>query len=435
MNRSREAPDVVIVGGGAIGTATAFEVAQAGGRVLLLEAGPRLADGCSYGNAGLIRVSHSSPLATPTALRNGLRWMLRRDSPFYLRPRPRVLPWLLRFASACTEERVRRSSRIIRRLSTHGRDLHAAYARDGLDTGFEPTGVLDLCVAPEALERATRQAARDREDGLRNSLLDVPAVKALVPTAPDDIAGGILYPDDAHCNPFRFVQAVGEAATRAGVDVRPGARVTELRAEHGRVAALQAGGNTIHPGVVVIAAGAWSPGLLRRLGIALPVEAGKGYHLDLAGMDVDPRVPVMMEEFRVIATPLHDTLRFAGTLELSGLDLAIDPIRVEAIFRAAARMFRHVARSRVVETWAGLRPCSPDGLPIIGSPSGWDNLILATGHGMSGLQLAPITGRLVRQLVMKEAPTLDLAPLSPDRFRRWPGHSPARTAVEPSTAS
>jgi D-amino-acid dehydrogenase len=168
----------------------------------------------------------------------------------------------------------------------------------------------------------------------------------------------------------------------------------------------------------VLAAGAWTTGLAAQLGVFLPQEGGKGYHLDLAAVESDPRIPISMDEAHVIATPLPGRLRLSGTLELAGLDTSISRVRVDAIRRAAGRLLAIDDEREEVDVWAGLRPCTPDGLPVIGRPFGVEPLVLATGHARKGLSLSPITGRLVAELVAGEPPSLDLGPLSPDRFRR-----------------
>jgi D-amino-acid dehydrogenase len=150
--------------------------------------------------------------------------------------------------------------------------------------------------------------------------------------------------------------------------------------------------------------------------VPLPVEGGKGYHVDLEPGPGDPRIPLWFQETRVIATPLRGRLRLAGTLELAGLDLSVDPRRVNAVLRAGRRGVTGLDGRTVVEVWRGLRPCSPDGVPIVGRSQRVENLILATGHGMMGLTLAPITARLVGEIVSGEPPSVDLEPLSPDRF-------------------
>jgi D-amino-acid dehydrogenase len=168
---------------------------------------------------------------------------------------------------------------------------------------------------------------------------------------------------------------------------------------------------------VVLAAGVWSGGLTRDLGLRLPLEGGKGYHVDVESRPGDPELPVWLHESRVVITPLDGRLRLAGTLELTGTDRGVDARRVDAIIAAARRAMPHFGSRRTLDVWRGLRPCTPDGLPVIGRAPDLDNAILATGHGMWGLQLAPITARLVAAVVGGEQAAHDLRPLRPERFQ------------------
>jgi D-amino-acid dehydrogenase len=380
--------DVAVVGGGAIGVCCALELARRGASVTLYERGPALASGCSAGNAGLICPSHSTPIANPASLRNGLRWMWKRDSPFYLRPRPAVLPWLARFALASRHPEA--AAAAIRELSVASLELHAGLGKE-LETSFERTGTLNVYETHEGLEAEARAAARS---GLPFEVFDTDGTRALEPALIGPVVGSVRYPQEGRVDPRRFVEAVGRAAVEAGAEIRTGARVGSL--------------DEVDAETVVVAAGAWS----RQL-VELPLEGGKGYHVDYARSDEDPRIPAWVQETWTIATPLPDRLRLSGTLELAGLDLSIAQSRVEKIREGGERWFRRLRNRSVLETWAGLRPCLPDGLPAIGRLG---SVVVATGHAMKGVSLAPVTGRLVAQLVTGEQPDHDLAPLDPGRF-------------------
>ena len=405
--------DVVVVGGGAIGVCVALELSRRGTSVTLLERGPELASGCSAGNAGLICPSHSTPIANPAALRNGLRWLLRPDSPFALRPRPAVLPWLARFVRASRAARASRAVHAIRTISVESLELHAALAGEGIDTGFQRRGTLNVYSTEDGFA-----AARDEAEasGLPVEVLGPNETLELEPALAGPIAGGTYFPREAHVDPKRFVQAVGAAAEDAGAELRTGAEVTALRRRGGRVS-VETDGGTLEPEVVVLAAGAWSGRLARGAGVFVPLEGGKGYHVDLEPGDGDPRIPVWLQASWTIATPLRDRLRLAGTLELAGLDLGLNDVRVEAVRRGGERGFRNQAGRRVLEVWAGLRPCTPDGLPAIGRVEAAPGLVVATGHAMKGTSLAPVTGKLVAELVHGEPPSHDLGPFRPERFR------------------
>ena len=169
----------------------------------------------------------------------------------------------------------------------------------------------------------------------------------------------------------------------------------------------------------MLAAGAWSKELAAQAGVHIPLEGGKGYHLEMAAGEArQPQVPVFLEEARVTATPLDGRLRLTGTLELSGLDLRVDPIRLDAIGRGARRGLRMSPQAQPVRIWRGLRPCAPDGLPIVGQADGIANLYLATGHAMLGIALAPVTGEIVADLVTGATPRHEIERFSPLRFRR-----------------
>ena len=171
---------------------------------------------------------------------------------------------------------------------------------------------------------------------------------------------------------------------------------------------------------MIMAAGSWSPTLVRDLELHIPIQPAKGYSVTVKRPATAPAIPLSLSESRVIATPMISeqgtTLRFAGTLELAGLDFSINRRRVDAIMRAARTYLRGLDDLETVEIWRGLRPCTPDGLPIIGRAQSFDNLIIATGHAMLGMSLGPITGKLVSQIACGEEPEIDIRPLRVERF-------------------
>jgi D-amino-acid dehydrogenase len=408
--------EVLIVGGGAVGAACALELARGGVDVTLLERGSELAAGCSSGSAGLLCPSHAAPLATPAALRLGLRWMLRPDSPFYLRPRPGLLPWLALFVAACGPERAAAATKLVRTLAVESLALHAELA-EKLDTGFERRGVLNVYETEKGLVAGRGEAEEyQTELGLPAQVLDADQARELEPALGSTLAGAVYYAEEAHCDPSRLVHALGQAATEAGAEVRTGVEVLGLRVERGRVAVVETTAGIVRPQMVVLAAGAWTRLLARELGLFLPLEGGKGYHVELDLLLGAPRIPVFLQEVRVIATPLAERLRLSGTLELAGLDLRVDRRRVDAIATAGRKALPGLADAGVRAVWRGLRPCTPDGLPAVGRTRVADNVVFATGHAMMGITLAPLTGRLVAALVAGGDPGIDLSPLDPDRF-------------------
>jgi D-amino-acid dehydrogenase len=406
-------PDVVIVGGGAIGAASAYELARLGARVTVLERSGD-ATGCSYGNAGLICPSHADALANLGAVRAGLGWMTRRDSPFRLRLRPGLLPWLARFGAAALPARSARATAVLRALAHASLERHAALASAGLATGFVRRGTLSVFESRHSFERA-RAGAVDAAQPAR--ILDAAEAREIEPALAPGIAGALHNAGDAHCDPGALVRALLDAAVEHGAEVRTGVELLRLRRANGRVAALDTTCGPVVAGQVVLAAGTWSRALAHDAGVHVPLEPAKGYHIEVAAGALAGGIPIYMEEARVIATPLDGRVRLAGTLELGELDMAVDPVRLASLTRAARRTLALPADAPTVHVWRGLRPCTPDGLPVIGRALGIENLVLATGHAMLGITLAPVTGELVTDIVTGARPRYALESLRPGRFR------------------
>lgn len=410
---------IAVVGGGVVGVASAYYLARRGLPVTLIERGAICA-GASFGNAGLVVPSHSVPLAAPGVLSKGLRWMLDPESPFYVRPRASLAlaRWLLAFAASCTEAHVRRAAPVLRALHVASLELYRELAMTPrLDFGFEERGILEVYRTAHGLDEGRAEARRLGEAGIDARLLDAEETLALEPALAPGLTGSLHVAADAQLVPDRFVTGLARlAAEMHGVRVRTATAVTGFRRDRGRVVSVLTSAGEVPCDAVVVATGAWSPAFGRDLGVRIPVEAAKGYSLTGPMPPGGPARPLMLAEAKVAVTPMGDRLRYAGTLELAGLDLSVSPRRVEAIKRAARTYLRDPGAPLSAEPWAGLRPCSPDGLPIVGRVPGLENAVIATGHAMIGISLGPITGRLVSEIVAGVPTSLDVTPLSPARF-------------------
>jgi D-amino-acid dehydrogenase len=413
-----EHAQVLVIGGGIVGVSAAWYLAGRGARVTLLDKG-ELASGCSHGNAGWIFPSHSMPIPGPGVLRHAVRFIGDVKSPLYIRPRldRDFLRFGLRFVAACSERRARRAFGLRRELALASHALYEKLAAlPELDLGYQQHGLLVVCEGQEALRDARSEASLVRELGGEARTLNEVEVREVVPWLQTPVAGAVFFPSDAHLVPDRAVRSLGEAAATRGVSVRTGVEVIGVDRTGGRVRGVETTRGAYTCDELVLAAGAWSQGLARSLGLRLLVEPAKGYSMTVPRPEGFGEVPVMLAEAKVGITPVEDRVRFAGTLELAGLDLSVRRERLGAIRAAVGRAFPALAAVEPLEIWRGLRPLTPDDLPVIGRPRGLANVIVATGHGMSGMCQGPITGELVAQLVHGETPTLDLAPFSPDRF-------------------
>ena len=410
LQRSGAPDDVVVVGAGAVGVAVAYELAGRGASVTVLERGPAPASGCSAGNAGIVGPSHVEPLASGAAIVEGIRSLVPPPGPFGLQLRPALAPWLARFAAAARPRRRDAAARLLQELAVESYERHLSIG-ERLDTGLVRRGFLGIYETPAAFEEARGHVAGDPAV----EVLDGEATAAASPALSVRPVGGILSTRDAHCDPERFVSALAAAASERGAQIVPGVEVLGIRRRGGRATTLSTTAGELAVGTVVIAAGVWSGALAASLPIAAPLQGGKGYHLELerAG-EFGP--PVYFPELRIVATPLDGRLRVTGMLHLSGTDLSVDERRVALIAREAARLLGDAGSRPLLRTWRGLRPCTPDGLPLIGPVPGAENVVAAFGHGQWGLQLAPVTGRLVADLLDgRRDPRLDA--LSAGRFR------------------
>jgi len=412
--------DVLIIGAGVIGVCSAWFLHQAGARVVLLDRG-QVCSGSSYGNAGLIVPSHSVPLAEPAALAHGLRWLFRPDSPFYIKPRldAELLRWLWRFYRSATPARVERAIPMLRDLHMASRTLYGEFAASGLDFGYGECGRVLVCDTASGLAAAVEEGEHMRSAGLVVEELDVAGVSRALGEVPVECVGGVVYPQDAHVDPARFVRCLARQAQNAGVEIIESAEVLRIDSRSRAATLVDTTRGAFRPAHLVLAAGAWSPPLAAGLGLDLPIQPAKGYSIEIEAPPDAPAVPFMLTEAKVGVTPLgQGRLRFAGTLELAGLDLSINRRRVDAIMRAVPRYLPtwDPAGFHVHEVWRGLRPCTPDGLAILGRPRAWDNVVLAAGHAMIGMSLGPVTGQLAARIVCGDPPEFDLGLLDPDRF-------------------
>lgn len=413
-----ERGSVLVIGGGVIGVCSAYYLAREGFAVTLVDKDDVCA-GSSYGNAGLIVPSHSIPLAAPGVLWQGLKWMLDPESPFYIKPRldRDLLAWLWRFRGACSAEHVARAIPLLREMHYASLGLFRELtALDGVGGGFEQRGVLSVFTTGRLYERALHEARMLEGHGLPFKPLDGPAARALEPALTPDVVGAILLPDDAQVVPAEFVKGLARVTEGLGARIRPATEVLGVETVGRRIRAVETTRGTIEAEQVVLASGAWSSGLARAMGLSLPIQPAKGYSLTFVRPSHGPTFPLLLGESRFAVTPMGDTLRFAGTLELAGMNLSINRRRVAAIARGGARYLRDVENLRLLEIWRGLRPCTPDGLPVVGRSARVENLILATGHAMMGVSLGPVTGKLVSRVATGAAPLCDLGLMRPERF-------------------
>jgi len=412
---------VVVIGGGIAGLACAWYAVQDGHRVTLLDRGGPEGDRCSLGNAGMIVPSHFVPLASPDAVLSGLLSLGNPRSPLRVAPRldPEYLRWCWQFLCAARASRVALAAPALRDLALLGRRGYEALTLlwpQGVPLAEH--GMLMLARTSSGLRAERRAAKLAQRLGMPVEILDREAAAALEPGIELSIAGAVRYPLDAHTVPQRVVATLVAALADAGVDLRWNTEVTGFEHQGSRVSGAATAAGFVGGDEFVIAAGAWSGVLARAIDLALPLMSGKGYSFMLPAPRARPHACALLTEAKIAVTPMGDALRFAGTLELCGLDRTIDQRRVAAMIDAIQRYYPQFGPADFagITPWAGLRPCTPDGLPYLGRTRRADNVILATGHAMMGVTLAPATGRVVSDIIAGREPAVGVGLFRADRF-------------------
>lgn len=409
----------MVIGAGAIGICSAYYLAEQGLQVTVVEQ-KEVASGCSGANAGLIVPSHSIPLAAPGVLCQGFKWMLKPERPFYIKPRfdPVLFSWLRKFRKASNSQQMMDGLRILRVLNYASLELFDHLISDeSLSCNYRKDGWLLAYKTAKGFQKALGEARLLEAHDIELKILSADETLEMEPMFRPEISGGIFFPKDAHLDPEKFASGLAGRLQARGTTILERAEVLELENLNNTMKVVRTTCGDFKPKHVVLATGAWSPELVQNLGINLPVQPAKGYSVSVKKPEICPAIPLYLSEAKVAVTPLEDILRFAGTMELSRMDFGINRGRVDAIMRAAKDYLKEIEELEITDIWYGFRPCAPDGLPIIDRVPDYDNLIIATGHCMLGVSLAPITGKLISQLVSRQTPDLDLELLKATRFR------------------
>ena len=410
---------LVIIGGGIIGLSTAYYALKEGFEVTVIDRSGPTDGSCSSANAGMIVPSHFTPLAAPGVIRKGLRWILDKESPFYVRPRLslQLARWGWLFCQHSNQNHVEAVREVLCELNLESRRLFQELSKED-DFGLQSRGLLMLCQTQETLDEEAEVANQARELGLTTELLNAAATAKLDPNIQMNIVGAVHFADDCHLDPARFLASLSKRIEQMGGKIIYNCPIDTITFRDGKVSAMSGSSRNFEAQNFVIAGGSWSPDLLRQIGLKLPMQSGKGYSLTLPNPVQLPQLCSILAEAKVAVTPIGNSLRFAGTMEIGGLNTDINPARVRGIVKAAIRYFPNFKISDFdgLEPWVGLRPVSPDGMPYLGKVPNLDNLVVATGHAMMGLSLGPVTGKLVTELLMMRRPSIKLDALAPARF-------------------
>lgn len=410
----------IVIGAGIIGLSAAYELGKAGHTVTVIDAALP-GQGSTVGSAAKIALAETPPVAGPGMLQQGIKWMLDRDSPLYIRPSlsPSFVRFMVTMARRCNLEDFRHGLQTQVAMAATCLETFDEWADEGLTFEQHRRGVILAYEHDESFaERRTHDDVFARF-GYVPDVLDHDALHALEPALASSIRHGLYYEQDGQLEPQSITDAFVASLAANGHEILTQEPVVAFDRKDGKVSAVRTRERRLECDVLVIAAGVHSGPLSRLLDSYVPIRPGKGYSVDYPDPPTALKIPLTFEDAHVAVSPLDGGLRVAGTMEFAGFDTTVRPRRVEAMKASAAAGFSDWdPTKRHTTPWAGLRPMTPDGLPVIGMLPGYINTVIASGHAMLGLTLAPASSKAVAALV-SGAPLPDyMKGLSPGRFRR-----------------
>ncbi len=410
---------VVVIGGGVIGLASAWYLHRSGHEVTVLDK-DGFEDNCSYGNLGFVCPSHFIPMAAPGIVWQGLKWMTSSESPFYVQPSfdPSLINWGWNFIRSATKKNVNNAAVPLRDIALFSQEEYVKWSRlPGIDLAFEQKGMLEIFRTKKVRHHAIATVAAGKALGLDVELLDAGQLQSLEPQTLINALGAIYFKSDSHLYPDKLMSSLKRSLKEQGLKLikdeaigfeKNGKKISGVLTTHGMHAADE----------VVVATGSWSRPIAAMLATKIPLMPGRGYSFTMEDPPYRLNRPVILIEGRVAITPMDGKMRFGGTMEIVKMGTAPRYHRVGGIIRAVKDFFPEYelpppAKDKI---WYGYRPVSADGLPYIGRISRYDNVVLATGHGMLGLSLGAGTGRLVSELVDGQKPAVDIGAFAVERF-------------------
>ena len=414
---------IIVLGAGVVGTTTAYFLAEAGHTVTVIDRQAAPALETSFANGGQISACHAKPWAAPGIPLTALRWMFQPDAPLLFKPwrlDPALWKWGVRFLANCTDQRARVNMNRTLRAALYSREvLKALRQRTNIQYQQQINGIIHIYRTPEEFAEGRETADQLQALGLPQDVMSAgecvdrePALAGI-----GDLAGGLFSPDDESGDAHAFTVAIAALAAARGATFRFDEQIRKLETSHAAVTRIVTDHDSYESDAVVMALGSYSPFLVRDLGLSLPIYPAKGYSITVEIEDAAaaPSISITDETRYMVFSRLGNTMRVAGTAELAGWNTTLDPARVIPLVRNAQALFPKASSYVAVNPWCGLRPATPDSVPILGRTR-YENLFLNTGHGTLGWTMACGSAQIIADLVSGKTPEIDLSGLGLARF-------------------
>ncbi len=412
--------NIIIVGGGITGLCTAYYLHKNGYHSTVIDKG-EITDGCSFGNMGFLSPSHFIPLASPGIISEGLKHMFSSKSPFYIKPRLdlRFLQWGLQFYKNSSQQTVDKNTPHLNDLLQLSRRLMNEIKDDIGDVfDMEEIGCMMMCRSQKTYEHELLLAEKAEKLGLNVERLTGAEVQHLEPDVEVKVAGAVLFKDDAHIDPGKFMVVMKKYLEKKGITFQLNTKVTGFNKQNGNITGVITDQGTFTSDNIVLSSGSWLPQIAKILKVKLLMQPGKGYSYTYDHVEKNIRYPAILVDGRCAITPWKHKLRIGGTMEFSGINNRVLINRMQGIYDSVKSFYPglKIDFPPIEKIWTGLRPVTPDGLPYIGKPNGYDNVIIAGGHAMLGISEGAGTGKIVSDLIDKKNAPINITAFSPDRF-------------------
>lgn len=411
---------VIIIGGGVNGLASAYFLQKSGFEVTIIDKGT-IDDNCSFGNMGYISPSHYIPIASPGIVAEGLSYMLDSKSPFYIKPRLdfSFFKWALKFYRSSNQPTVDKNAPGLVKLLMLSRRLMDSIREDlGEVFEMEAKGCMMMCHSKGAFEKELKVAEGAKKYNLNTITLDRKALQEYEPDVELDIYGAVLFTDDAHIHPGKFMQALKNRLIEKGARFQFETSVKSFDYKDKSVKSVITDKGQFAADYILLTPGSWLGELTKKLGHPLMIQGGKGYSTTYDYVEKNIRYPAILVDGRCAITPWKHTLRIGGTMEFSGLNDKILVKRMEGIYNSVKKFYPglKIDFPPVEKIWTGLRPVSPDGLPYIGALNGMKNVFVAGGHAMLGVSAAAGTGKIIDDLLQNRPTDIPITAFDTNRF-------------------